>query len=122
MARILIAILALLALVASPITASASRMECGMDASQPVASSMASMDGTSVDRHPAPAKPDPCCDKALQGCATGCSMSCAASVFVPPAIWSVAALEAQVTLTPLQGAILHSHPPPGLDRPPKSMA
>jgi hypothetical protein len=122
MARILIAILALLALAASPIIASAAPMACGMDTSQAVASSMASMDGTSVDRHAAPAKPDPCCDKALKGCATTCSMACASCVAVLAVIPSIAVLQAPTALAPLKSAAWRSHVPIGPDPPPKSLA
>ena len=122
MARILIAILALLALAASPITASAAQMACGMDTSQAVASSMASMDGASVDRHAAPAKPDPCCDKTLKGCAKTCSMACGVAVALLAVISSIAVFEAPTALDPLKSAAWRSHVPIGPDPPPKSLA
>ena len=123
MARFLIAILALLALAASPITASAAPMACGMDTSQAVASSMASMDGTSVDRRAAPAKPDPCCDKTLKGCAKTCSMACGVGVGVAvlAVISSIVVFDAPTAPDPLKSAAWRSHVPIGPDRPPKSL-
>lgn len=121
MARFLIAILALLALAASPITALAAPMACGMDIPQAVTSSMASMDA-SVDRHAAPAKPDPCCDKMHKGCAKTCPMACAAGVTVLAVISNIAIFEVPIALEPLKSEAWRSHRPVGPDHPPKSMA
>ncbi|MDP3747878.1 MAG: hypothetical protein Q8Q88_12615 [Phenylobacterium sp.] len=121
MARILIAILALLALAASPITALAAPMACGMNTPQAVASSMASMDA-SADRHAAPVKSDPCCDKMLKGCAKSCSTACAGGVAVLAVISTIAAFEVPMALDAPKSAAWRSHLPIGPDRPPKSLA
>jgi hypothetical protein len=122
MARFLLATLAVLAFAASPITASAAPMSCTMDAVQAVGSDMASMDGASADRHARPVKSDPCCGKALKGCAKSCSMICAGAVAVLATVPSIAVFEAPVRRNPPEGAALRAHPPPRLDRPPKSGA
>lgn len=122
MARFLLAILAVLALAVSPITASAAMTPCGMDSSQAVGSNMASMDGTAADHDGAPAKSDPCCDKALKGCAKSCSMICAGGGAILAAVADIAVFEAPVTLSPSKGATLRPHPPARLERPPKSVA
>lgn len=121
MARILIAILALLALAASPITALAASMACGMDTPQTVTSSMTSMDA-SVDRHAAPAKPDPCCDKMHKGCVKTCSTACAAGVTVLAVTSNIAIFEVPMALEPLKREAWRSHGPIAPDHPPKSMA
>ncbi|WP_421934350.1 hypothetical protein [Phenylobacterium sp.] len=121
MARFLIAIVALLALAASPITASAAPMACGMDTPQAVTPSMASM-GASADGLAAPVKSDPCCDKMLKGCAKTCSVACAGGVAVLAGMSSLAVLEAQMALAPSKSTTWRSHVPIGPDRPPKSMA
>lgn len=120
MAHVLLAILAALALVVSPIAASAAPMTCGMETSQAVVSGIAAVDGPSVDRHAAPAKPDSCCDKMPKGCAKSCSMFCAGGVAVLPAISSLVVFEGLMTPRPSKGAALRSHEPIGLDRPPKA--
>lgn len=121
MARILIAILALLALAASPITALAAPMACGMDTPQAVSSSMASMDA-SADRHAAPVKSDPCCDKMLKGCAKSCSMACTSGLAVLVMMPSIAVFQTAMTLDPLKSSVWRSHLPIGPDHPPKSLA
>ncbi|MDP3747357.1 MAG: hypothetical protein Q8Q88_09950 [Phenylobacterium sp.] len=121
MARILIAILALLALAASPITASAAPMACGMDTPQAVTSSMVSMDAP-ADRHAAPVKPDPCCDKVLKGCAKACSMACTSGLAVLAVMSSIAVFQTALRLDAPKSAAWRSHLPIGPDRPPKSLA
>ncbi|TAL31247.1 MAG: hypothetical protein EPN98_16350 [Phenylobacterium sp.] len=121
MARILIAILALLALAASPITASAAPMACGMDSPQGATSSMASMD-PSADRHVAPVKSDPCCDKVLNGCAKTCSMTCTSGLAVLVALSSIAVFQTAMTLDPPKSSAWRSHVLIGPERPPKSLA
>lgn len=118
MARLLIAILAILALVASPITASAATIECGVEASRPNA--MASMDEPPGEQPSAPITP--CCDKALKNCAATCASICAGAVAVLSATPSGAALAAQVAPEPGNGPAVHPHRPPGPDRPPKLLA
>lgn len=122
MARFVLAILAVLALVVSPITASAAMKPCGMDSSPAVGSDMASMVGTAADRDGAPVKSDPCCGKALKGCAMGCPMICAGGGAILATVADIAVSEAKVTLGLSKGAPLRAHPPARLDRPPKSMA
>lgn len=122
MARILFAILAVLALAASPITASPAMTPCGMDSSQAIGTGMASMDGTAADLDVAPVKSDPCCGQALKGCAMNCSMICAGGGAILAAVSDMAVFETPVTLSPSKGATLRAHPPARLDRPPKSMA
>lgn len=122
MARFVLAILAVLALAVSPITAQAALMPCGMDSSPATDSGMAPMDGTAADRGAAPAKSDPCCGKALKGCAMSCSMICAGGGAILAAVADIAVFEAPATLSPSKGASLSPHPPARLERPPKSMA
>lgn len=122
MARFVLAILAVLALVVSPITASAAMMPCGMDSSQAVGASMVSMDRAAADRDAAPVKSDPCCGKGRKGCAMSCSTVCAAGGAILATVSSIALFEAPVTLSPSKSATLRAHPPARLDRPPKSVA
>lgn len=122
MARFLLAIVAVLVLAVSPITAWAASTACGMDSSQAIGFSMASMDSTIADRDAVPGKSDPCCGEALKGCAMSCSMICVGGGAILAPVSDIAVYEAPVTLSPSKGATLRAHPPARLDRPPKSMA
>lgn len=122
MAHLILAIVVALALAASPVTASAARMACGMEARPGVASSMTSMDGASADRHAAPTKSLPCCDQAMNGCAQTCSMACGAAIVGATAASSLTILGTGDLCGLPQIRSARSHNPPGPDHPPKPTA
>lgn len=111
MARFFLAILATLALAISPIAVTAAPMSCGMHAS----GALDMPDGTSSQGADAPVSP--CCDKALKACAAICLSICAVAVL--PAVSSVAALAADMTLEPTTEPPVRAYRPPGPDHPPK---
>lgn len=110
MARDFIAILAILALAASPITASAAATGCDMGTSMAVA--MAPMDEMLSDQPNASISP--CGDTALRNCAATCASLCAGALAVLPAISTGATLVVQ--MAPKPGTVLpcmpigHPHP------------
>lgn len=127
--RFLVALLAILGLLASPVTAAAAQAACSGHADQAMAGMpMADMSGMhQIDGQ----KPAPCCDPGKdQGHskhhASDCVQACAAMCGV------VAALPSTPATTPLRLieraprpavlASLHPHEPSRLERPPRSIA
>ncbi len=123
--RLVLAFLALLALLSAPVTAAAAQVACAHDG--PMTNmDMSVMPG--VDQAgAAKTNGDPCCDQAgHHGKQAGCIQACAAMCSVTAALVSA---PFSVVFTPMRvetpsARIVSSHPyePPGLKRPPKSIA
>jgi uncharacterized protein involved in copper resistance len=130
--RLVLALLAVMALLVSPVTATAAQAACGHDRAMAMTGTMANMDGSAM---PAldhakvqKATADPCCDHAKHGrmsdksCAQACAASCvaAATLLTPLASVDLAFTRARPSLARL--ASVEGHEPAGLERPPKSIA
>jgi hypothetical protein len=127
--RLLLAFLAVLGLLVSPVTAAAAQASCGRHG--PMASSGMDMPATPGHAHIAgsAAKGDPCCDPSgkshkttHKSCTRGCAAACAGTVALPAslAIGALAPVRAPLDLPVLTSA--HGLEPTGLERPPKSIA
>lgn len=124
--RLLLAILALVGLLMTPVGASAGAAVCfghggeamtAMSADAPVAHHTEhKADHSCCDPDGAPAKHD------SQACANACAAMCVTAVVLnESAIQTQAPLGlAQVEATPLKA--FHAHAPPGLKRPPRTLA
>lgn len=128
--RFVLALLAVLALLSSPMTAAAAQVACsqdgpeamaGMDMAGMAMSSMASMD------HAGTQKGDPCCDhtgkhKMSKDCAQVCATACAVAVALPSSSASIVFVAVRAPLVAAPMAPTPSFEPSGPERPPKSMA
>lgn len=126
--RLLLALMAVLALLVSPVTAAAAQVTCAQV--DPVAIStmdmpgMPGMDQAGVKKTAA----DPCCDHGAKhpmdqkSCALACATSCAVTAALPGPIGGSVLVFSAAQLTPARSASAHSYEPAGLIRPPRSMA
>jgi hypothetical protein len=130
--RLVLALLAVMALLVSPVTSMASQAGCGHDRPTVMTGATSDMGGPamSTSRHAEiqKATADPCCDHAKHGkmssksCAQACATACVA---VPALPASLASVDLAFTRAPAPLARLASvdgHEPAGLERPPKSIA
>lgn len=125
--RHVLALLAVLALLVSPVTAAAAQVACAQSDSTPMAgmdmTGMPGMDQAGVQ----PPSSDPCCDHSnkhpmdQKSCALACANACAVAAAVPAALTSSLLLFSTAQLTPARMAPAHPYEPAGLIRPPKSM-
>jgi hypothetical protein len=121
--RFFLALLAVLTLAASPITAAAAQAACGRAA--PAAMQGMTMPG--MDSAGAQAT-DPCCNHGDQkgqngkGCAQTCATACALAVALPASSPSITRGAERATVIPAQLTLAPVHEPSGPERPPKSMA
>lgn|SRR5579859_2240619 len=122
--RLVLALLAVMALLVSPVTAAAAQAAC--DQGGPAA--MASMDMPGVAQSSGQkATADPCCDHSAKhpmdqkSCALACANTCAVAAAVPLVLTSSLLLFSTAQLTPARMAPAHPYEPAGLIRPPKSM-
>ena len=123
--RVLLALLAVVGLLISPVAASAATSVC---AHHHDAMEMA----MAMDASDAPAAGDamPCCDddggKPAQhdkpSCAQACALMCIASVALPQTAADISQAASHARVTPAAPSPLHAHGPPGLKRPPKHHA
>lgn len=123
--RIVLALMAVVALLLSPVSAAAAQVHCRP--AHRVAMATMDMPGSAQSVNQ-PALTDPCCDQGAshgmdhKGCALACAAFCADSaVFPSPFVGSCLAFS-DVHLTPVSSATASTHEPEGLKRPPKSMA
>jgi hypothetical protein len=121
--RLLLALLAVLALAASPMTAAAAQAACGQAASGAVMAGMGMPDAHTG----APKVAGPCCSHGDQhkqirnGCAQACAASCAVAVALPSSSASVTRVFTRVAATSAPLVSVMAHGPSGPERPPKSM-
>ena len=123
--RFALALLAVLALLVSPVTAEAAQVAC--DRAEPAA--VASMDMPGMAEAAAQkAVADPCCDHGAKhpmdqkSCALACAASCAVSAALPGPVVGSLLVFSTAQLMPARLAPAHPYEPAGLIRPPKSMA
>jgi hypothetical protein len=131
--RYLIALMAILGLLASPVAAAAAQVAC--DQSQ----AMSQMDhGSGVAAMPAMGKQatpsankaggDPCCDHPAgskmddKGCALACASVCAPIAALPYAPFSLALAYTRAPAVAAKPVWVKPYDPLGLERPPKSIA
>jgi hypothetical protein len=117
--RLLLALLAVLAMFANPLTAAAAQTNCA----QMQSTKMAGMDMSGASAKAGPAHTMPCCDqgdhqkKSDRSCAQACMAMCAAVIPAAsldlPVVSRIALEKASLALSP------RAHSPAGLDPPPK---
>ncbi|MBT9470785.1 MAG: hypothetical protein IV099_06330 [Phenylobacterium sp.] len=125
----MLALLAVLALLSSPVTAAAAEVACSHNGPMAMAgmdmSSMPGMDQAGVKT----AGSDPCCDQTGQhggksdmSCAQACATMCGVTVALVSSPYGVVFLPMQADVPPMRIVSSHPYQPPGLKRPPKSIA
>jgi hypothetical protein len=124
--RLVLAFLAVMALLASPVIASAAQGAC--DQAGPTAMAgmaMATMDQTGGKTSGA----DPCCghadhhgQKGDSSCAQACATTCGVAVALTTSFDSAVFAPTPATLTPAPAVARVPYEPAGLRRPPKSIA
>src|SRR5579859_4860113 len=106
--RLVFALLAVMALLVSPVTATAAQAACGHDRAMAVTGTMANMDAA-----------DPCCDHARHGkmcdksCAQACATSCAAAAALPASLASVGLAFTRAPAPLARLASVEGHEPAG---------
>ena len=123
--RVLLALLALVGLLLSPVAASAAAPAC-LHHHGGAGMAMA-MDTSAV---PTAGKAMPCCDDDAgkppshdaKSCMQACAVVCGVIVSLPETAVTVSLAELHAGLEPAVADPLHPHPPPGLKRPPKDQA
>ena len=130
--RLVLALLAVMALLVSPVTATAAQVACGHDRPMAMTAAMANMDGSAMlaSGHVKVQKAtaDPCCDHAKHGrmssrsCAQACAASCAVAAALPTALASVDLAFTRAPAPLARLASVEGHEPAGPERPPKSIA
>jgi len=127
--RLLLAFLAVLALMASPLTAATAQVACAQGGSSAMAGmdmpGMAGMDPANAAKSGA----DSCCDHAGQHgkkadthCAKACAASCSVAIALPGGPYDVALAPMRADVPPPRSVSTHPYQPSGLKRPPKSIA
>ncbi|MCI3132797.1 hypothetical protein [Phenylobacterium aquaticum] len=124
--RILLALLAVLALLANPVTAAAAQVACATQGDASAGNSMADMPGMS-DAKVAGANSNPCCDHsgtskaAGLSCVQACATACAVMVALPNPAVSVARYATAAVVRPASMTSRASQAPARLERPPRSI-
>ena len=115
--RFVLALLAILGLLTAPLTAAAAQASCGHEGPGAMPAGV----------HTSGA--DPCCDhsgqqgkKADVVCAQACATSCGVAVALASSPYSVVFATTQAAVAPSRIGSPHPYEPPGLKRPPKSIA
>lgn len=122
--RVLLALLALVGLLLSPVAASAATQVClHHDAGAGMSMMMDTPHANGA------AKADPCCNDDSkptkhddQSCAQACAVICGVTAALPQAAVELSLTESHARLEPAALVALHAHGPPGLKRPPKHQA
>lgn len=121
--RHLLAFLALVALLISPVTAAAAQRTCDQMGSEALAGmTMPMADAQSA----APAAQDPCCDHGHKApdkktCAQACAAMCGVSATLPEAAVAYPVFVVASTYAG-RAQIIRTHSPPGAERPPRPIA
>ena len=120
--RLLLALLAVLALLVSPVTAAAAQASC--DETNQSSLAVYDMGMASVQQ----TETDPCCDHGAthkmdrKSCALACATSCAVSAVLPSPFVSAELSFSAARLMPARSASARPYEPSRLIRPPRSMA
>jgi hypothetical protein len=130
--RLVLALLAVMALVVSPVTAMAAQAACGHDHPMAMTGAVTDMDcavaPASGHAGLQKATADPCCDHAKhdktssKSCAQACATSCAATAALPTALASINLTFTSAAAPLARLPSVEGHEPAGLERPPKSIA
>lgn len=127
--RLMLALLAAFALLLSPVTAAVAHAAC--DGESQGAMARMNMSVAPAMSHAEGAEPSgaPCCDQAAhiaevayKGCAAACAATCSVALPLANLPVGVILLRRQADVPPPRLVASHPHKPPGLKRPPKSMA
>ncbi|CAN7655690.1 hypothetical protein LJR225_005190 [Phenylobacterium sp. LjRoot225] len=127
--RFVVALLAVLGLLASPVAAAAAQVACNGHADQAMAAMpMTDMDGMHrIDAQ----KPDPCCDHSKNerpskhhdsDCVQACAAMCGVVAALPSTPVAAPLPLVEQAPHPSVVASLHPHEPSRLERPPRSIA
>jgi hypothetical protein len=131
--RVLLALMAVLALVVNPVAAAAAQVACeasvgAMSQIDPQDKGMATMPGMVKADATHKAGADPCCahsgDGTMDGkaCAQACALNCTLAVALPIAPFAVSLAVMPQASIPHPDSFGFAHDPSGLDRPPKFIA
>ncbi len=126
--RLLLALLAVLALFANPVTAGAAQVACTAHGDPTAMSSMgmATMPDMS-HANPEAATGDPCCDHSGEAktgdlsCVRACAAACAVILVLPSPAGSVARYATAAAVRPMSMTSRASQAPARLERPPRSI-
>lgn len=126
--RFVIGLLAIVALLVSPVTAAAAESACGYGGSSAMATmDMPTMAGAAhMDVHKASG--DPCCDHSAQhklndkSCVQMCATTCVVAVALPTSLVSFTLVYSSAPVTVARRVAIFSYWPSGPERPPKSIA
>lgn len=127
--RFVLALLAVMALHSGPVTAAAAQAACSHDGPMAMAgmemSAMPGMDQAGAKN----AGGDPCCDPTGQhgqttdmSCAQACATICGVAVALPSTVYGVEFTPMPAEVPSVRMVSSHPYEPPGLKRPPKSIA
>jgi uncharacterized protein involved in copper resistance len=127
--RFVLALLAVLALLSSPVTGAAAQVACSHDGPMAMAgmdmSAMPGMDQAAANKTGV----DPCCDqssrhggKSDMSCAQACAAMCGVPVALTAVSYDVVFAPVPADVPPARIVSPHPYEPPGLKRPPKSIA
>jgi uncharacterized iron-regulated membrane protein len=121
--RHLLAFLALVALLISPVTAAAAQRTCDQMGPEAMAGMTMPM---AAARGAAPAAQDPCCDHGQKApdkktCAEACAAMCGVAVTLPDASIAYPVIFVASTYA-ARRQIVRAHSPPRAERPPRSIA
>lgn len=121
--RFVLALVAILALLVSPVTAAATQVAC--DQAELAAMTSMDMPGTAQSAG-MKAMSDPCCDHGTKhpmdqkSCALACAASCAVTAALAGPVVGSLPVFSTAQLAPARLAPAHPYEPAGLMRPPKS--
>lgn len=126
--RFVLALLALMALIVSPVTVAAAQLACIHDCASMMQgmapAAQTGMDRAGITKSSLP----PCCDPAKahgrrggKACAGVCSGACMAMAAIRPLLVTFAQAHARARLAPGRLASIRDFKPDGLKRPPKSI-
>lgn len=126
--RLVLALLAVMALLSSPVTAVAAQAACGHNGPMAMAGmEMSAMPG--MDQAGTQKGADPCCDqtsdhggKRDMSCAQACAAMCGVTVALTAVSYDVVLAPVAADVPAARAVSPHPYKPPGLKRPPKSIA
>jgi len=126
--RLVLALMAVFALLAGPVAAAASQVVCDQAGQAATATmDMSAMPGM-AQAAPDKTSTDPCCDHGAshkmdpKSCAQACADACAVAAAMPGSPVGYLLVFTAIELRPAALTVAYPHEPPGLIRPPKTMA
>jgi hypothetical protein len=126
--RLVLALMAVFALLASPVVAATAQVVCDQTGQVAMATmDMSAMPGM-AQAVPEKTSTNPCCDHGAshkmdpKSCAQACANACAVAAGMSGSPVGYLLVFVAVELRPAALAVAHPHEPPGLIRPPKTIA